>query len=267
MQIIKVPGINGASVGCARAGNAIIEALGEIEINEAGKAVDKQVLDIEEIHLDNSNLRLTNKLIYENSFEAYGLKHRVFFLGGDHSISYSLFKGFRRYCEEDGREACLVVFDSRPNLKKGNGDFPKNEEWLRQIVDEGFRGENVLLVGVRHHSLEEMKFLKEKKIRVMNLNSLETDIEDACDTIMEFSSGKELYLSLDVGVYDSAFVPASTFHDAGGLSPRQLIYIFQRMNKMRNLRAIDLVEVNSEKDKDFGMKTVKLCAKILAEFL
>jgi arginase family enzyme len=267
MQVIKVPGINGADIGCARAGNAIIEELGRMQTNESGKTIDKQLLDLEEIHLDNSNLKLTNKLIYENSIGAYGAKPRVFFLGGDHSVTYSLFRGFASFCNQERKRPCLIVFDSRPNIKHLSGDFPTNEEWLRGIFDSGISKEDVLLVGARHYSTEENNFIKEIGVKIMNLNNLETNIEDACDTIMEFADRKELYVSIDLSVADSAFAPSTTFNDAGGMTARQLIYLLQRVNKMKNLRAIDLVEVNVEEDKQHKMKTIKLAAKILSEFL
>lgn len=82
MQIIKVPGVNalGKTDGCEKAGNAILASLKEVHSNEQGKPIDVRLLDLEEIHLDNSNLALTNKLIYENALESYD-KNRVIFLG------------------------------------------------------------------------------------------------------------------------------------------------------------------------------------------
>ena len=83
MFIVKVPGINGLgkTKGCERAGNAILEALkDEISSNEEGKPIEFNKLDLEEIHLDNSNLELTNKLIYENSFETFEEHPKTIFL-------------------------------------------------------------------------------------------------------------------------------------------------------------------------------------------
>ena len=76
MFIVKVPGINGLgkTEGCEKAGNAILESLKEIYSNEKGIPIDVKNLDLEEIHLDNSNLKITNKLIYENSLETFETK-------------------------------------------------------------------------------------------------------------------------------------------------------------------------------------------------
>jgi arginase family enzyme len=269
MFIVKVPGINGLGKtdGCERAGNAILRVLKEeIFSNEEGKAIEFEKLDLEEIHLDNSNLELTNKLIYKNSFESYEEHTKTIFLGGDHSISYSLTRAFFDYCENSGKEPCLIVFDAHPNvIKPVDKNFPTNEEWLRQLIEDSFPVENSLLVGVRNQNKEEMKFLKEKGIRMISINQLEGNIQDTCDAIMEFSNGKELYVSLDIDVVDPCFAPSTVYPEPGGLTSRQMIYLIQRMNKIKNLKALDIVEINKLKDKD--NITIKLGAKILSELI
>ncbi len=266
MQIIKVPGANGRGKGCERAGDAIINELRSINCNEAGKLVDSSLLDLEEIHLDNGNLELTNGLIYKNAFEVFETKPRAVFLGGDHSISASLIKAFLDYCKKEGKESCLIVFDSKPNLKKC-GEFPSDECWLRFLIENGFPVENILLVGVNNYSKEEIIYLREKKVKVISCNKFLIDVEDSCDAIMEFSNGKVLYVSLDFGVLDFVFAPSAIHAETGGFSSRQIIYLIHRFSKMKNLRALDIVGINSEKDKNFENRTLKIGAKVLAEVL
>jgi len=277
MFIVKVPGINSLdnrTKGCRDSGNAILKVLKEeISSNESGKEIIFGNLDLEEIHLDNSNLQLSNKLIYENAFETFETKPKTIFLGGDHSISYSLTRAFFDYCQNSvpAKESCLIVFDAYPNLinlKEGGRKQPNNEEWLNSLIKEGFPVKNILLVGNRKFNKEELNFIKDNKIRTISLNQILLDIEDSCDIIMEFSNNKELYLSIDISVIDPAFAPSvSSNIESGGLTSRQLFYLIQRINKIKNLRAIDLVEINTEEDKKFKEITVKLGAKILSEFL
>ena len=91
------------------------------------------------------------------------------------------------------------------------------------------------------------------------------DIDNIADTIMEFAGKKEVYVSIDIDVVDPAFAPATGYLEPGGLTSREFIYLIQRINKIKNLRAVDIVEINPEKDKD--NLTVKLGAKVLAELL
>jgi len=82
---------------------------------------------------------------------------------------------------------------------------------------------------------------------------------------MELSKGKELYVSIDIDVIDPAFAPGTGYCEPGGLSTRDFLYLIQRINKLKNLKAIDLVEINPDKDKE--NMTVKLGAKILSELI
>jgi len=266
MFIVKVPGINGLGKtnGCEKAGNVIIDALREIYTNEQGKEINVDNLDLEEIHLNNSNLELTNELIYKNSFEAFETKPKTVFIGGDHSVSYSITRAFFDYCQNSEREPCLIVFDAHADCMKPMKE-PTHEEWLRRLIDDGFPVKNILLVGVRNSWKDELEFLKKNKIRIITMNQFIEDLQDTCDVIMEFSKNKELYISIDIDVIDSAFAPATAYREPGGLTSRQFIYLIQRLNKIKNLRAVDIVEINPEKDKE-GL-TVKLGAKILGELI
>jgi agmatinase len=266
MFIVKVPGINGLgkTKGCERAGNAIIKRLKEIYSTEEGKAIDISSLDLEEIHLDNSNLELTNKLIYENALETFEKKPKAIFIGGDHSVSYSLTKAFLAQCKKEKKKPCLIVFDAHPDLMEPMKE-PTHEEWLRATIEQGFPAENVLLVGLRNSHIDEINFIKKNKIKTLSINNLTEDLTDMCDTIMEFSNGKELYLSIDIDVIDPAFAPSTGYPEAGGLTSRQFLYLIQRIKKIKSLRGIDLVEINEENDR--GGTTVVLGAKIIAELL
>lgn len=270
MFVVKVPGINGLGKtnGCERAGNAILSKLREIYTNESGREIDVHKLDLEEIHLDNSNLKVTNDLIYKNSFEIYEENPFVVFLGGDHSISYSLTRAFFDFVENSGKEPCLIVFDAHPDcMMPTDSKFPTYGEWLRQLIEDGFPVENILLVGVRNACSEELKFLKEKGIKQISVNSFNDNLEEMIDVLTEFASGKELYVSLDIDVVDPAFAPGTGEKESGGFTSRQIIRIFQRISKMKNLRAVDIVEINIEKDKNFDDLTSILGAKILSELI
>jgi agmatinase len=258
--IVKVPGINSALVdtsGCRNAGNAII------------KELEKDNLDVEEIHVNNSNLEEADELIYKNSLDCFNEKPKILFLGGDHSISYSTCRAFLDYCTKEKKEKCLVVFDAHADCMDlwEDNKTPDHEEWLSSLIKLGFDVENIILVGARKFHENEIKFLKKNKIKQIDINSIEEDIDNIADTLMEFCNGKETYVSVDVDVCDPVFAPATGYAEPGGLTSRQLIYLIQRLKKVPTLRAVDIVEINSEKDKEHNNLTVKLGAKLVGELL
>ena len=266
MFVVKVPGINGLGKtnGCEKAGNEILKALKDVHSNESRIPVDVQVLDLEEIHLDNSDLELSGNLICKNSLKAFETKPKTIFLGGDHSISYWITKSFREFFVKRGKETCLIVFDAHadcmPPMKE-----PSHEEWLRKLIECGFPAENILLVGTRNMWKEEIQFTSEKKIKIMEMKQLLENLEESCDVITEFPEGKELYVSIDIDFLDPAFAPGTGYKEPGGLSAREFIYVLQRIKKIKNLRGIDVTEINPEKDVE--KMTTKLGAKILSELL
>ena len=268
--IVKVPGINsgGKTDGCRNAGNAILAALRkDIFANEKGEEINADTLDLEEIHVDNSNLEESDGLIYKNALDCFETKNKTIFLGGDHSISYPLGRAFLDYCKNKGKEACLIIFDAHPDCMDlwDKNKFPDHEEWLSALIKKGFPAENIMLVGSRKAHKNEIEFLSKHKIARININSIQEDIDNIADTIMEFSNGKELYLSLDVDVLDPVFAPATYYQEPGGLTTRQFLYLIQRLKKARGLKAVDIVEINSEEDST-GL-TVKLGVKILTELI
>lgn len=243
MIIVKVPGINGLgkTKGCRNAGNAILKELGNIYSNEKGKAIKPESYALEEIHVNNQNLEEQEKLIYENAKELLDKQDFIYFLGGDHSISFPICKAFFEKYYDD---ACLIVFDSHPDCMPA-GKEPSHEEWLRALVEAGFPAENVLIVGARNIDPAEAEFIKKNKIKTIKMNELLLNLEDVTDFIMEFAGGKKLYLSIDIDFVDPGFAPSTGYPEPGGASSREALYIFSRLSLLKNLKALDIAEVDS----------------------
>jgi len=275
--IVKVPGINGLgkTKGCEKAPDEILKALEDIYSNSRGK-FGLRNLEIKETVLDNSNAEETNKEIYKNALKTFDNEEKAVFLGGDHSVSYPLAKAFFDSCRTRNKNPFLIVFDAHPDCMEAAGSSgegektPTHEDWLRSLAESGFPPQNILLVGSRNADENEIKFLLETKINQIPMKSFAEDFEGACDFITEFSSllskgENELYVSMDIDFIDPAFAPATGYCEPGGLSSREFLYIAQRINKVKNLRALDIVEINPDKDADG--RTVKLGARILSEFI
>lgn len=260
MKIVKVPLINGLEKtrGCEETPDKLKEILKK----NTGKSVD-----FFDLNINNDNIKDANKKILENSKKFFNSSEKVLFLGGDHSISYSLCKSFNECVKNNSKQACLIVFDAHLDLMpvtKGAEDYPTHEEWLRGLIDSGFSIENILLVGVRNFYKIENDFARKNKIKIMKLNAFVDDFSEACDSVMEFAFGKELYVSIDIDVIDPVFAPGTGYYEIGGFSNKEFLFLINRLKRMKNLRVIDLVEINSKKDKN--NLTLNLGAKIIEEF-
>jgi len=185
---------------------------------------------------------------------------KLFLVGGDHSITYFSFKGF-----SDGNSG-LIVFDAHPDMQ--SSDFITHEDYLRILIEEGIlKSENIVIVGLRSISFEEQDYLIRKKIVYFDMNKIfELGIEEVCNLVMErMNKFSRLYLSIDIDAADPAFAPGTGYLEPGGLSSFELLYMVKRIRMMKNLKVVDLVEINP--NKDLNGITVALGRKILEAFL
>ena len=178
-------------------------------------------------------------------------------------MCYSIGKAFMKVCNSEHKNPFLIIFDAHADVEDYN-KIPNNRQWLRALINDGFPSKNIILIGLRNSNNKENSFLDENKIRVYRMHDLE-EYQEVCDIIMELSRNNQIYLSIDIDVIDSVFVPGTANKESAGITTRQLIYFLQRLNILNNLRVIDINEVNP--DLDVNNQTVKFGAKILGELL
>jgi len=267
MVLIKVPAINGLgkTIGCEEAPDSLCNFL---------------YGHCERIEVDNQNIAETQKKIY-NTSKRFFKKNKEgkfnLFLGGDHSISFPIFRAFsyihsvnihsiNKRSINKNTSLGLIIFDAHadcmPPMKE-----PTHEEWLRALIEKKFvKPENVVLVGLRKVEPEEMKFLKEKKIKYFFIKDFIEDFDKSANLIIEEARKFDsFYLSIDIDVIDPAFAPGTGYRETGGFSSKDFFYLVKKLAEFKNLGAADLVEINPEKDID--NKTIKLGAKIIGEFM
>jgi len=254
MKIVKIgssQGSLGKNVGTEKAPDSIMEELKKLSVNEQGKTL---FYEVDQVEVNKNNIEETNEGIFE--------KEGDLFIGGDHSITYPLFKKV----VQKNKNAGLIMFDAHPDCEN-NFAPPSHEDFIRVLIEEGIlKKENLILAGIRNMDKKEQQYITEKRIKCYTMKELRGNIEETCDTIMEIARLFDaLYISIDIDVVDPSQAPGTGYIEPAGMQSRDLIYFIQRLKMLKNLRRVDLVEVNPQKDID-GM-TVKLAAKIIGEFL
>lgn len=254
MKIVKVSssqGSLGKNTGTEKAPDKIIGALKNIFVNEQGKSL---VYDVDNVEINKNNIEETNGKILG--------KEGDIFIGGDHSITYPLFKALAN----KSRNVGLVMFDAHPDCEN-NFLPPSHEDFIQVLIEEGtLKKENLMLVGVRSMDKKEQRYLQDKKIKCYPMKELRGNIEETCDTIMEIARNFDsLYISIDIDVVDPSQAPGTGYIEPAGMDARGLLYFLQRLKLLKNLKRIDIVEVNP--DKDINDMTTKLAAKIISEVI
>ncbi len=238
MRFVKVKyskGNLGRNIGCEKTPDFLLNNERNLKIADVDQGnVDETMIRISEIEGD-------------------------FFVGGDHSITYGSFKGFYKIFKNSG----IIIFDAHPDLEINSGSVT-HEDYLRKLIEEKvLKKQDVILVGIRKVSKNERKFIK--GVKVYYMKDIVDNEDKVCDEITNLTKRFDgLYLSVDIDVLDPKFAPGTGYFEKNGMSLKQLIYFLKKIKKLRNLRRIDLVEINP--DKDVNRRTIKAGKKIVEVF-
>lgn len=176
------------------------------------------------------------------------------FLGGDHSITYATLRAIAKHHKNFG----LIYFDAHPDMYKSyDGEIYSHACPVRRMVENGIvKGENIIQIGIRAATKEQMEFAEENGIEII--------------TSSEIFKGKEIeipferaYLSFDMDVLDPAYAPGVGNPEPGGLTTRELVEIIKNLNV--GVISFDIVELNPHYD--YKGITAFAAAKIIREVL
>jgi agmatinase len=165
-------------------------------------------------------------------------------IGGDHSVSIPLVRGFgRQFPEGFG----LVLLDAHPDLFDTYDGSPLSNACPTRRALDGSRlkPEHLLILGTRSYNQVELDFMKDKGIRFVPAREIDrSGVTSVLDLAREKLDGVgNVYLSLDIDVADPSCAPGTGAPVAGGLSSRQLIELTRGLLQRLPVRGMDIVEI------------------------
>jgi len=233
-MIVGIPGING--LGHTSGVEKTPKVLGNRLENEK----------VTQISLTSNNIEEQQKEISIQTSKLLEKKEPIIIIGGDHSISFPIGKSFLDYCKKERKEPALIIFDAHadcmPPMKE-----PTHEEWLRALIESGFPSNEIILIGTRVLDPEEERFLDKEDVTIVSVSDIKNNMERVYEIIKEKISGKELYISFDVDVFDSSIVKATGYPSQNGLKEAEIQSLLMNIIRNNKPRIFDLVEVNLEK--------------------
>jgi arginase len=180
--------------------------------------------------------------------EVLGRGYRPIFLGGDHSITYPIMKGFAGH-----ERPTILQIDAHPDLYDVyEGNRFSHACPFARILEDGL-AKKLIQVGIRALTASQKPQVTRFEVEIHDMASWTDDLE------LDLSG--PVYLSLDVDALDPAFAPGISHREPGGLSTRQVIRIIQSLTG--DLVGADIVEFNP--DMDVSGVTGMVCAKLLKE--
>jgi arginase len=180
--------------------------------------------------------------------DTLALGHPLICLGGDHSITYPILRGFK----DQASDISILHFDAHPDLYHDYGGRLSHACPFARIMEERL-ARRLVQVGIRTigaHQLEQAKKFGVEVITMRNIGRLEN---------VKFEGA--IYISFDIDVLDPAFAPGISHYEPGGMSVRDVLNVIQGLRVP--IVGADIVEFNPIRDHQ--NQTAMVCSKILKE--
>ncbi len=164
-------------------------------------------------------------------------------LGGEHTVTYA---SVRAFYEELKGDMCLIYFDAHFDLRDTlYGLKISHGTTLRRIIDI-FPKENVLVIGIKAPSKEELHFANENSIKYITIDELRVNgLEKIIDKVSSFvSKFSKAYVSVDLDAFDLAIAPGVGNPEPDGLRFYEYKKIIRKIGDVVEIPFFDLVELN-----------------------
>ncbi|MBT8041145.1 MAG: agmatinase [Gammaproteobacteria bacterium] len=175
---------------------------------------------------------------------------KVLSLGGDHSITYPILRG---YSSKHGKLNVLQL-DAHPDLyDELDGNRYSHACPFARAFEDGLI-DNLLQVGIRTMNTHQRRQANKFKVEIIRA-------EDVVTTMVEIDG--PVYVSLDLDVLEPAFAPGVSHYEPGGLSVRDILSVIQEIEAP--IIGADIVELNPTRD--IQNMTAMVAAKFMKELL
>ncbi len=193
------------------------------------------------------------KEVYENVKSFLSKKKYVVTIGGNHTVSIGAMKAFT----EEFTELTILQLDAHADLRQ---DY-KNSKYNHACVMARARELcPVVQVGIRSMSAEEKYYMDEERV----IFAHETLYKENWEKRALKHLTKNVYLTLDLDVFDTSLLPSTGTPEPGGMQYYQVLHFLKKVISNYNLAGFDVVElcpIDNNKAPDF------LAAKLIYQIL
>jgi agmatinase len=167
-------------------------------------------------------------------------------MGGEHTLSYYAVKAF-------SKERPLVIhFDAHRDMKQQyDGRKICHTTPFFHLLNEGYiQGNDLIQIGIRQSDEQENKTAKDYGVTTFDAWAVQYRFKKILKSIAEYTEKRNIYISFDIDVYDSPYVPCTGTPEPFGLNPFQVVDIFKNIHNTAKLIGMDIVEV-AVRDNDY----------------
>ena len=181
-------------------------------------------------------------------------------VGGDHSISFPVARGLEPLGDFD-----FVHIDAHPDFADNYfGARYTHGSQVRRISELGFI-RSITELGLRNATRNDIEPLRSYGGRWATSRDI---IENGAAAVVQelVPKSDRLYVSIDIDVLDSPYVPGTTVPEPGGLTYRQLRELLIALARRGRVAGFDIVELNPPFDTNAG-GTTRVTTWLITHFL
>ena len=217
------------------------------------------VYDLGDIKLDDSKYIRTHDIekiaSFWNEFEEKmssifailrNTKKLPVILGGEHTITYSIFKELSR------DQPLLLHFDAHRDMKSiYEGMTMCHTTPFYHLIKNGYlNGQNLVQIGIRQGDKNENQFALSRGVTTFDAWDCHNDLDAITKWIRSNTYNRKIYISFDIDVYDISYLPCTGTPEPYGLSPFQILNLINSIDDSAVLTGVDFVETGF-KNNDF----------------
>jgi len=190
------------------------------------------------LSLDIKSPSYTMKKIENNIKKNYKNGKILISIGGEHTITYGIIKGFKHFYKNFN----IIVLDAHSDLR----DKYQNNKFShacvsRRVFEEGL---NLYILGVRSMSKDDFLFTKDKRNLEIFYSYQMKKFDWKKEIVEKLPSGK-YYLSIDADFFDPSLIPEVGTPEPGGFQWDETIEFFENLILRKDIEIIgfDFVEM------------------------
>ena len=162
-----------------------------------------------------------------------------FMLGGEHSISFGLYKALSSKYPKLG----VVQIDAHADLRDSYEESKYSHAAVMRRIRETCK--HTAQIGIRSICREEADYIKKDKCDIYFANEI-TGKSNWINGMLK-KLPKDIFLTFDIDGLDPSVVPHTGTPEPGGLMWFETLHILRQLFKHKNVVGMDLVELSSDK--------------------
>ncbi len=242
--------LKGTSQGPKALREAMIQTE-EYDIKTNSNILDTGLFDLGDIKLTDG---VEIEAIRKKTEEILNNKKTPLMFGGEHSATLGVIQAINN----SGQKFKVVSFDAHADLRD-TFEFDRNNHAcvMRRTADE-LGKENILEIGIRSMAEEEKLFSDMMIFRYQ----LRDNFEAAKKKLLDFVRGANVYITVDMDVFDPGIAPGVGTPEPDGLLYHEVLELIKVLKNSKKIVGMDIVELRPLPDNNVTEMTA---SKLLME--